>query len=234
MSITTNYQLYYWPVPFRGNFIRIIFHYLEMAYEEKGMDAVLELRQSPVDAQHEPVMTVPALFDSQVGRTLSQMPAIAYYLGEKHQLLPEDLALKAVTLKLLGDCTDVLAELTRHEGTLMWTQEAWDEFKSTRLIKWMRIFEIVAQHHGIAQHGHMLTENITVADLAMVALWQTLFQSFPKIQEDLQKHAPQVDQLVKRLSQLPNIQSLFTANAEMSGNTYCGGQIEQSMRALSM
>ena len=80
----------------------------------------------------------------------------------------------------------------------------------------------------------MLTEYITVADLAMVALWQTLFQSFPKIQEDLQKHAPQVDQLVKRLSQLPNIQSLFTANAEMSGNAYCGGQIEQSMRALSM
>jgi glutathione S-transferase len=234
MRSSSNYAFYYWPVPFRGNFIRILFAYLQIDYEEMDVQAISALRQQSAPSQTHPVMTVPVLVDKEAQLSLSQMPAIAFYLAQKHGLLPASPAQQALTLKVLGDCTDVIAEITRHEGSLMWTQEHWDAFESTRLTKWLEIFESLAVHQGLPTQTGIFGDRITLADLAMTALWGTLQRCFPALGPLIQGHAPHVSALVDRLSALPAIQALFDRNAAQSGSGYCGGQIEASLRSLSM
>ncbi len=53
------------------------------------------------------------------------MPAIVTYLADIYGLVPSNAAARATALKVLLDCNDVLANITRSNGSQMWTQELW-------------------------------------------------------------------------------------------------------------
>ena len=80
-----DYTLYYWPVPFRGQFIRAILAHAGKTWEESDVEALMAL---PPSKQPVPFMGPPVLIDQSTDFALSEMPAIALYLGETLNLLP--------------------------------------------------------------------------------------------------------------------------------------------------
>ena len=108
----TDYTLYYWPIPFRGHFIRYILAHVGARWDEPSFKTVAAVKNAPVSQQPYPFLAPPMLHDHATGKRLSQMPAIAMYLGRKHKLIgdPDE------TLRLLCDASDILLEITRSHG----------------------------------------------------------------------------------------------------------------------
>ena len=115
----------------------------------------------------------------------------------------------------------------------MWTQGEWDEFASYRLPRWMTIFEETGARHDLADTGHMLgTDAPSLADLATGTLLFTMADKLPGLGGLLRESAPRVADLSDRMAHLPAIAELRTRTDAAYGAVYCGGQIEQSLRAV--
>ncbi|MEI9905723.1 MAG: glutathione S-transferase [Asticcacaulis sp.] len=175
------------------------------------------------------------LIDESTGFRLSQMSAIAFYLGETLGLLPESAEGRAMTIKIVNDANDVIDDITNDGGREMWTDKTWKAY-IPRLERWMEIFEVSARHggpharqglfvrpyrsrHRRYRHGH-------------ATLWWTLSDRFPPIGDRLHGQAPLIAGLVKRLSATRPFQDLIAFSDKRFGRTYCGGQIEASMRKV--
>ena len=228
-----DYELYYWPLPFRGQFIRAILAYAGKSWNEHDADAIDRLRQSAPDAQPIPFMGPPLLIDNDTGFALAQMPAIAFHLGRTLGLLPDDDAGQAMTLKLVNDANDILDEITLDGGREMWTRESWDAFVP-RLKRWMRFFEVVGARNGLAHdRGFLLGgEAPGVADIVTATLWSTLRDRFSVIGAMLDEEAPLTAALCRRMMTIPALTELAQATARRYGDAYCGGEIEKSLRTV--
>ena len=84
----TDYELYYWQLPFRGQFIRAILAWAGKQWDEFDDASVAKVMGAEPEAQAVPFMGPPMLVDKQAGVSLAEMPAIAFYLGETLGLLP--------------------------------------------------------------------------------------------------------------------------------------------------
>lgn len=228
-----DYTLYYWPVPFRGQFVRAVLEQTGADWVEAGTDAVAAQRGAGVQAQLVPHMGPPLLTDHAAGVTLSQLPAILGYLGVRHGLVPADPAGAAMVHKVIGDANDVLADMTRANGAQMWTAEAWADFQP-RLERWMRIFEEVGSRAGLTSGaGWMLgTGAPGVADVVTAVLWGAMTDAFPALRPILERCAPAVAGLSDRVLALPPQAALRARSRADYGDTWCGGQIEASLRAV--
>jgi glutathione S-transferase len=228
------YKLYYWPVPFRGNFIRLLLEEADEHYEEATYKEIVDLYSIAVEEQPFPAMAPPFLHDLDADIFLSQMPVIVMYLAEKLNFLPKDSFQSAICLKLLLDSNDVLADITNLNGTVMWKHPSWKEFRENRLKRWLEIFEQTGQRLGLgSKSDYMLGgDQISVADTATCALWGTIIRCLPELSADCQKHAPHIFELCQRVESRPNIQSFLAEQHQNYGNLYCGGQIEQSIRRM--
>jgi len=82
------YKLYYFPVRGRGDFLRYIFEYGNIPYEEITIKFDLAEWRSTTK-QKMPMGVLPVL-ELEDGRQLSQSLAIARYLAKKHGLLSDD------------------------------------------------------------------------------------------------------------------------------------------------
>jgi glutathione S-transferase len=82
MKSKAEYTLYYWSVPFRGQFIRAILSYANKTYEEPDDKAIADLMDLVPGKQPYPFMGPPLLVDDEDGSTLAQMPAIAFCGGQ--------------------------------------------------------------------------------------------------------------------------------------------------------
>ena len=140
----TDYTLYYWPIPFRGHFIRYVLAFAEARWDEPGTDALTSLKSRAPQDQPYPFMAPPLLVDHEAGRSLSQMPAILMYLGRCHELLVDP----DRDLRLICDASDILFEITRYHGTAMWDADSWAAFSTTRLPRWMQLHEMLVQTSG--------------------------------------------------------------------------------------
>ncbi len=120
----SDYDLYYWSVPFRGQFVRAVLAYAGKTWTEGGDDAIAKLMGGPVKDMPVPFMGPPLLIDKKADFAIAQMPAIVLYLGETLDLLPADPALRALTMKIVNDANDVIDEITLDGGRQMWTREA--------------------------------------------------------------------------------------------------------------
>lgn len=231
MATNADYTLYYWPAPFRGHFIRAILTYAGANWEEGANPAVI--RGADAVDQPVPFMGLPMLVNNQNGFSLSQMPAITYYLGERFNLLPADLEEKAMALKVINDANDVIDELTLQGGMMMWTLEAWTEFVP-RLKRWMSFWEVNGTRHGLTlEHGYLLgTEKATIADIVTATLWQIMRERFPKLGTLLDEVAPKTAALAQRLWAEDPLAQFAKDTYEQYGDTYCGGYIEQSLRKV--
>ncbi|MET3710441.1 glutathione S-transferase [Sphingomonas trueperi] len=228
------FDLYYWPVPFRGQFLRAILAFANARWTEHDADAIAALMDRPPAEQPIAFMGPPILVDRQRDFAVSQMPAIALYLGEQLHLLPAAAESRALTAKVANDANDVIDELTLDGGREMWTAEKWEAFVP-RLQKWMRIFETLGERHGLTADGGFLlgTAEPGVADLVTATLWSTMADRFPKIARLGEQTAPAIWGLARRLQETPRLAALKQKSLSDYGDAYCGGEIEASLRKVA-
>ncbi len=232
--MSERFVLYYWPIPFRAQFARYLLAHAGARWEEPDRETVTAVYQAQISDQPVPFMGPPLFHDRESDVWLSQMPAICGYLGEVFGLMPGSPALDGLTRKVLGDCTDVLQEMTLNCGEAMWTEESWASFARTRLPRWLQIFEDLGHRHGLTHDtGTLLgTPKPGVADLACSALWVTMIDTLPKLQNLLGRHAPNVVALSHRIATEPAIAALRAEQNAAWGDVWCEGQIEASLRSV--
>ena len=230
----SDYQLFYWQIPFRGQFIRAILAWADQRWDEFDDGANAKAMDDDVAHQPVPYKGPPMLVDRRSGFALAQMPAIAWWLGQRHGLLPDAVDAQALTIKVVNDCNDVIDELTIDGGKQMWTAARWKEFQP-RLKRWLAIFEETGRRHGLrADHGFLLGgARAGVADIVTSTLWSTVADRFPSIARMLDAEAPAVAGLSRRLAATPALANLARVSREQFGDAYCGGQIEQSLRRVA-
>src|SRR4051812_33748980 len=143
-----DYELYYWSVPFRGQFVRAVLAYAGKSWTEAGDAAISKLMEGPVKRMPVPFKGPPMLIDKKADFAIAEMPAIVLYLGETLDLLPATPALRAMAMKVVNDANDVIDEMTLDGGRQMWTEKRWQEFVP-RLKKWMSLWEETGRRHGL-------------------------------------------------------------------------------------
>ena len=228
-----DYTLYYWPAPFRGQFVRSVLAHVHASWEEAGIGALGTQLDAMPSEQIVPHMGPPVLTDHAADLSLAQTPAILAYLGRKHGLIPNDPLGDALTIKIIADANDVLCEMTLHNGAQMWTQESWNAYRP-RLGRWMKIFKETGRRNGLtAQTGYLLgTEMPGIADLTIHTLWGTMTAKLPSLRPMLDTTAPAIAGLSDRIAGLLEQKDLRMRSDDEYGDVWCGGQIETSLRAV--
>jgi len=225
-----DYKLYYWDLPFRGNFIQLFLEEVGAKYEQHDATDIYPERSLKI---RNPGMAPPYLYECKSKTYFAQMPAILIHLGREYDYLPKRAETHTLALKTILDCNDVLMEITNYNGAMMWTESNWDEFRYSRLPGWMEIFEKTGLKHGLKDDkGFLLGSTISVADIATTALFGTMIHSFPELEEDLQENAPHIAALCKKVEARPPIRRFLELQRREYGNGYCGGQIERSLRKM--
>lgn len=224
------YKFYYWDVPFRGNFIQISLEEVKAQYRRYEATEIYPEKSLKI---HHPGMAPPYLYDCKTKKFLAQMPAILMSLGDKYGYLPKRSEARALALKTILDCNDVLMEITHCYGMEMWNRKDWKQFRSKRLAHWMRIFEKTGLESGLkGDKGFLLGSKISVADIATAALFGTMVHCFPQLVKDLNKNAPLIAKLCQRIEARPRIRAFLERQRREYGKAYCGGQIEASLRQM--
>ncbi|MCQ0970884.1 glutathione S-transferase [Paracoccus sp. TK19116] len=228
-----DFTLYYWPLPFRGHFVRAVLAHVGAEVDLPDADAVSAMMQRAPKDQPVPFMAPPMLMDDAARVALAQLPAILFHLGDRFSLIPDDADRAALTVKIVNDANDVLDEITLNGGQQMWTADRWNTFRP-RLARWMAIWEETGRRHGLGQdEGFLLGgEAPGLADLTTAILWGTMTEKLPALDPVLKKNAPMVHALCRRLMASEPLKLLQRQAAEDYGKTYCGGQIEASLRAV--
>ncbi|WP_380878507.1 glutathione S-transferase [Sphingomonas sp. DBB INV C78] len=228
-----DYDLYYWPLPFRGQFIRAILAYAGMEWLEHDAGEIDTLMKSRPEDQPIPFMGPPVLVERRSGFALAEMPAIALHLGSSLELMPATAELRALTAKIINDANDVIDEITLDGGREMWTEEKWAEFVP-RLKRWMAIWEVTGKRHGLQEDGGFLlgTPEAGVADIVTTTLWATMSDRFSVIAKMLAETAPRTAELSRRLQEHGALKALNRMSLERYGRIYCGGDIEESLRKV--
>jgi glutathione S-transferase len=229
----SDYDLYYWSVPFRGQFVRAVLAYAGKSWTEFDGAAISKLMGGPVTRMPVPFMGPPLLIDKKADFAIAQMPAIVLYLGETLDLMPAAPALRAMTMKIVNDANDVIDDITLDGGRQMWTQRRWKDFVP-RLKKWMSLWEETGRRHGLkAESGFLLGgEAPGIADVVTATLWSTMTERFGKIEALLVEAAPMTAALTRRVAELPPLVELAAKAQQDYSNAYCGGQIEASLRKV--
>jgi glutathione S-transferase len=228
-----DYQLLYWSVPFRGQFVRALLAFAGKTWTETGDPEIATLMESDVAKMPVPFMGPPVLIDNEASFAISEMPAIVLYLGETLGLLPLTAALRAMTIKVVNDANDVIDEMTLNGGRDMWSEKRWEQ-SVPRIQKWMTIWEETGRRHGLKEGSGFLLggESPGIADVVTATLWTTMTDRFDRIDALLGETAPLTYALSKRISEIPALSKLATHARRDYGNAYAGGQIGASMASI--
>lgn len=230
MATTTSdpeFQLHYWPIPFRGCFVSYLFAYRDVPLlEESGFEHIQALMGTPPGEQDVPFMGPPVLRDLRTGHALSQMPAIVLYVSRELGLVPDDPFELAMCMKILMDCNDVLMEICRYNGTSMWDRDEWTAFRTARLPRWLDLFE------ESLRRGHLGGDSVTFADIGVYALFGNMVRCLPELEPDLSGRAPGIHSLCGRIGSERSLAAFVRDEERRYGKLYCGGQIEESIRAM--
>lgn len=219
----SDFTLYYWPIPFRGEFVRALLAHGGATVDEPDSDAVSAMMKMDPHDQPVPHMAPPMLMDNATGNGVAEMPAICLWLGERFDLMPDEPHLRALALKVVNDANDVLDEMTLDGGRAMWTADSWADYLP-RLRRWMRIWE------ATAEQGIVPKNRFGLAHVVSATLWGVMAERLPRLRPLLDAEAP----AVTRLTDHARSQGALWAQAEDSrkrfGDTWCGGEIEKSLR----
>ncbi|WP_292158104.1 glutathione S-transferase [Brevundimonas sp.] len=229
----TDYTLYYWPLPFRGEFVRAILAFAGKTWTEPDSRQISRLMEGPVHAMPVPFMGPPVLVDEANKVVISQMPAILSYLGETLDLLPDTPGGRAMTLKIVGDANDVIDELTLDGGRQMWTDTRWAAFEP-RLRKWLSLWEETGRRHGLKRRSGFLLGGTRpgLADIVTATLWNTMGDRFPALDEITREAAPMTAALSRRVGALPPLAARAERSGAEYGESWSGGKIEASLRKV--
>jgi len=229
----SDYVLYYWSAPFRGQFVRAVLAYAGKKWTEGGDAKIARLMGGAVKTMPVPFMGPPLLVDRKAKFAVAEMPAIILYLGETLDLLPAGAAMRAMTMKIVCDANDVLDEMTLDGGRLMWTKKRWQDFVP-RLKKWMSLWEETGRRNGLkADTGFLLGgERPGIADVVTATLWSTMTDRFRTVADIFEDTAPATAGLTRRTARLPPLAGLAAKARRDYGDTWCGGRIEASLRKV--
>ena len=227
------YELLYWSVPFRGQFVRAMLTFAGKTWTEGGDAKISKLMEGPVGEMPVPFMGPPVLIDHKADVSIAEMPAIILYLGETLDLMPDTPTLRAMTIKIVNDANDVIDEITLNGGDHMWTQQRWEEFMP-RLARWMSLWEDTGRRYGLGKNaGFMLGGHKPgIADVITATLWTTMTDRFSKVRDLFEKSAPMTAALCQRVSALPALVKLAGTARRDFGQAYAGGQIGASMAKI--
>ena len=221
------YKLYYWPLPFRGSFITYLFAYRGVALDvEDSVDTITEMKDEAPAHQAVPHMGPPVLEDQESGHRISQMPAIVLHVSSTLDLLSRAPISNAMALKILMDCNDLLMELSRYNGSMMWDTAAWAEFRLQRLPRWLQIFESELRRQNIGR------DETNFADIGVYALFGNILRCLPELEPDILAHCPGVHSLCEQIGSKPTLTAHVQWQEARYGKLYCGGQIERSIRDM--
>ncbi|MDJ0698836.1 MAG: glutathione S-transferase family protein [Woeseiaceae bacterium] len=223
----SRFKLYYWPLPFRGCFVSYLFAYRDVPLlEESRLEEIRDLMSLHPGKQDVPFMGPPVLRDLETGRTLSQMPAIVLHVSRELELMPEDPFDVAMSMKILMDCNDVLMEICRYNGSVMWEREEWNRFRSQRLPRWLDIFE------ESLNRGILGEDPVSFADIGVFALFGNMTRCLPELESDVLSRAPGIHAHCRRIGSKPSLERFVRDEEQTYGKLYCGGQIEKSIRRM--
>ncbi len=230
MSAATSqprFELCYWPLPFRGCFVSYLFAYRGVPLLERTTyEDIIELKNRQPSEQEIPFMGPPLLRDLASGSALSQMPAIVLHVSRELDFLPDDPFDQAMSMKILMDCNDLLMEICRYNGSLMWERAEWIQFRSQRLPFWMQIFE------ETLNRGYLGKDVTTFSDVGVFALFGNMIRCLPELEADLLEQAPGIHAHCRSIGSQPSLAKYVAAEEEKYGKLYCGGQIEESIRKM--
>lgn len=204
-----------------------LFAYRDVALQvESGFDRIQDLIDLDPGEQPVPFMGPPVLYDSESGRSLSQMPAIVLYVAGELNLLPEDAFEVASGVKVIMDCNDVLMEICCYNGSSMWKRDEWVVFRSQRFPRWLQLFE------ESLKRGYIGREPVTFADVGVFALFGTMIRCLPELEGDIVALAPRIHALCREIGLKPSLARYVAEEEQHYGKLYCGGQIEDSIREM--
>ncbi|AMJ59696.1 glutathione S-transferase [Bosea sp. PAMC 26642] len=229
-----DYTLYYWSVPFRGQFVRAVLAWADKEWREAGDEEIGKLMKRPVEDMPVPFMGPPLLIDHVNDFAIAEMPAIVLYLGETLERMPATAPLRALTMKIVNDANDVIDELTLQGGQSMWTDAKWRAFVP-RLEKWMSFWEETGRRHGLTEEAGFLLggREPGIADVVTATLWMTMAERFAEIASILDRAAPLTSALARRVAAIPALANLAERARLDYGDAYCGGQIEIALRKVA-
>ncbi len=219
----SDFTLYYWPMPFRGEFVRALLAHAGTTVDEPDSDAVRAMKEMDPREQPIPHMAPPMLVDNASGKAIAEMPAICLWLGERFDLMPSDPHQKALALKIVTDANDVLDEMTLDGGKAMWTAESWAEYLP-RLRRWMTIWEVTVERNLLSANQNEL------GYVATATLWGTMIERLPQLRDLLDEEAPNVAMLVEQARSQGPLAVQAEESRKRFGNAWCGGEIEKSLR----
>ncbi len=90
-----DYDLYYWSVPFRGQFVRALLAYAEKTWTEADNEAIYKLIEQPAKKMPVPFKGPPLLIDKKADVAIAQIPAIILSASPKFQVGWRSLAERA-------------------------------------------------------------------------------------------------------------------------------------------
>ena len=227
-------RIFYWPVPFRGNFIKLLLEDANVPYSVASPKEVSRLVNLEISEQKLAGMAPPYLADEKNDIFLNQTLVIMQYLAKRYGYEPEDQQKCLIAAKVTFDCLDFMSDLTQANGTKMWEYSDWQIFRNERLPRWLEIFEAIGKKHQLKPHSSYLlgTKDPTYADISVLALLATIQQCLPELLTNIKAHAPHISSLIDRLSRRARIKVFLDRQKQALGNLYCGGDIERSIREM--
>jgi glutathione S-transferase len=230
--MASNIKLYYWPINFRGHLIRALLRYANVAYEDAPVSELVALKNAPISADKPAIFMAPPLLQDGANY-YSQTPAIIAHLGRKTGMCPSDPHKLTICDVVVGNCNDIVNDLTRQCGMKRWDPfdlSEFEEFINGRFVKWCTIIEALARQSGLQANSKFFCggDSATYADTTVFACFAVMARCLPLLEPVLRSNMPFVMSLIDRLSTNDGLKALMD---ESDPAKYCGGYIEASLRA---
>lgn len=222
------YELYYWPeIQGRGEFVRLALEEAGAAYvdvaRERGTGALMALWEA--DAVAHPPFAPPFLKDGE--RIVGQTAAILLYLGDRHDLAPQDEAGRLWTHQIQLTIADLVAEAhdTHHPlGADLYYEEQKEEalrraklFRARRIPGYLEWLEAILARNP-AGDAHLVGDRLTYADLSLFQVVEGLAYALPRATERALTQAPRVARLRERLAARPRISAYLGSDRRIPFN----------------
>lgn len=214
------YELWYWPgIPGRGEFVRLALEAGGIPYRDMAMEAgdegVSLLADNLSLPRADPPFAPPYLIAD--GMTIGQTANILLFLGDRHQLAPDDTAGRLWVHQCQLTIADMVLEAhdTHHpvsvssyyEEQVEEAKRRAEDFRVNRIPKYLNWFERILAHRGRWLAG----ERWTYADLSLFQLIEGLDFAFPRRMARVARDTPRLLGLRDSVAALPDLQDYLAS-----------------------
>jgi len=225
--VSVRYALWYWPsIQGRGEFVRLPLEAAGIDYvdcaREQGVDALvanLEKHAAKRGSFAPPYLELD-------GMVIGQVANILLYLGERHQLVPSNMADRMWLNQMQLTISDLVAEVHNvhhpvdvavyYEDQKTAALGAADAFRDARLPKFLRHFE----QSAAANAGNWLIDHRwTPADTSLFQLVEGLRAMFPRRMAAIERDYPRVIAIHDQVAELPGIRAYLRSDRRLPFST---------------